>query len=101
MNKYFIAGISIILILLVFIGCAGTCKSDKTISGTVFVSGNEPFTYLALKSDDDKYYKIECQDTLKKELWSMQGKIVKLKYSDIKKSDKQGILTVSQIISED
>ena len=101
MNKYFVIGITFILILIFGIGCAGACKSDNTISGTVFVSGNEPFTYLALKSEADKYYKIECSDSLKKELWSMQTKIVKLKYSDIIESDKQGVLTVSQIITEE
>ena len=80
------------------IGCVGNCTTNNKLSGTLYVAGNEPFTYLALKSDDDKFYKLECDDTLKKELWSMQGKIVNLQYGDIKKTDVEYVVTISKIL---
>lgn len=95
MNKYILAGISIIIILIVLFGCTG---KTNTLSGTIFVSGNEPFTYLALKGEDDKYYRLECEDTLKKELWSMQSQVVKLNYTDLKEMNRESIITVTEIL---
>ncbi|MFC1527682.1 hypothetical protein ACFL5D_02925 [Candidatus Neomarinimicrobiota bacterium] len=87
---------NILLIILILamtistIGCAGNCKIDNKISGTLFVSGNEPFTHLALASDKNNQtvYRIECPDSLRKELWQLQGNNVELVYSQIKEFDK-------------
>jgi len=95
MKKYILAGISITLVLTIVFGCTG---KTNTLNGTIFVSGNEPFTYLALKGENDTYYKLECDDTLKKELWSMQGTSVKIEYADLKESDKETIITVTKLL---
>ncbi|MEE9574151.1 MAG: hypothetical protein V3W20_13940 [Candidatus Neomarinimicrobiota bacterium] len=87
-----------LVIILIFsfilgiIGCAGSGNTSK-ISGTLYVAGNEPFTYLALDTKDRTIYKIECTDSLKKELWQLQGKLVSLGYNKIEKFDKVNILT--------
>ena len=44
------------------------------LSGTLYIAGNEPFSYLALHTSHDDYFRIECSDSLKKELWQLQGK---------------------------
>ncbi len=85
-NKLFI--ILIFTILICVFGCAGNSNSGGKLSGTLYVAGNEPFTYLALDTKDRTIYKIECSDSLKKELWQLQGKTIKLNYNEIKKSDR-------------
>ena len=91
MNKLTI----IFLFTFVFglISCAGNCNTNNKLSGTLYVAGNEPFTYIALDSKKGTVYKIECSDSLKKELWQLQGKIVSLGYNKIEKFDKVNILT--------
>jgi hypothetical protein len=85
-NKLFIIILTTIIISI--IGCAGNCTTNNKLSGTLYVAGNEPFTYLALDTKDRTVYKIECSESLKKELWQLQGKIVELNYNKIKKFDK-------------
>ena len=77
-----------------FIGCAGSCKNNK-ISGTLYIAGNEPFTYLALDSKDRTIYKIECSDSLEKELWVLQGQNVVLKIEEIKKTEQMNIAIIN------
>ena len=98
MKKYFLAGILIITIFLLFIGCTGKAN---TISGTVFVSGNEPFTYLALKGEDGTFYKLNCDEPIEKELWSKQGQVVSLEYTEVKEIDRESIIMVNKIIKLD
>ena len=86
LNKIFIILLTTLAISI--IGCAGNCTTNNKLSGTLYVAGNEPFTYLALDTIDDTIYKIECSDSLKKELWQLQGKIVELNYNKIKEFDK-------------
>jgi len=89
-NKLFIILLAAIIVSI--IGCAGNCNNNNILSGTLYVAGNEPFTHLALDTKDDNIYKIECSDSLRKELWQLQGKIVSLGYNKIEKFDKVNIL---------
>ena len=91
-NKILIILLTTIAISL--IGCAWNCSANNNLSGTLYVSGNEPFTHLALHSNDDNYYKIECSDSLKKELWQLQGKIIELDIEELKEFDKLNIAIV-------
>jgi len=93
MNKILILLASFLIIGL--IGCAGNCKTNNKLSGTLYVTGNEPFTYLALDTKDRTIYKIECSDSLKKELWQFQGQTVELKYDELKKFEKLNIAVVN------
>ena len=85
-NKLFIILFSALTISI--IGCAGNCNTNNKLSGTLYVAGNEPFTYLALDTKDRNIYKIECSDSLKKELWQLQGKTIELNYTEIEEFDK-------------
>ncbi len=80
-------------IILSIIACAGDYNNNQ-LSGTLYVAGNEPFTYLALATKDRTVYKIECADSLKKELWQLQGNTVNLNYDEIKKYDRLNIVVV-------
>ncbi len=88
-----------VLLLFTFIvsiiGCAGSCYSTNKLSGTLYVAGNEPFTYLALDTKDKIVYKIECSDSLKKDLWQLQGNTVNLYYDEIKKYDGLSIAIIN------
>ena len=92
-NKLFIILLSTIVISI--IGCARNCNSNNKLSGTLYVAGNEPFTYLALDTKDRTIYKIECADSLKKELWQLQGQDVDLNYTEIKEFNKMNTAVVN------
>ena len=93
MNKLII--ILFFALILSIIGCAGSCNTTNKLSGTLYVAGNEPFTYLALDSKDGTVYKIECADSLKKDLWQLQGTTIELDYDEIKKYDRLNIAVVN------
>ena len=90
MNK--LITISLLIITIVIINCAGS-KVD-TIQGKLYVSGNEPFTFLIIESEDGNIYKIECSDSLQTELWKMQGEIINLEIEDIKKEKNNAMAFV-------
>jgi len=92
-NKLFTILLSTIVVSI--IGCAGNCNTTNKLSGTLYVAGNEPFTYLALDTKDRTVYKIECADSLKKELWQLQGKTVELNYAEIKEFEKLNIAVIN------
>jgi len=96
MNKFLLILLTIVLFSLIVIGCAEKCESSNTLTGTIYISGNEPFTHLSLKSEDDNYYKIECPDSLKKELWELQGRKVELTYKELKDFTTQKVAVISE-----
>ena len=93
MNKPLFILLSIMIVVL--IGCAGNNKTNNKLIGILYVSGNEPFTHLSLHSNDDKYYKIECSDSLTIELWKLQGKTIELSLDELKEFDKLNIAVVN------
>ena len=93
MNK--LAVILFFTLIISTIGCTGHKTLNNEITGTLYVAGNEPFTYLALESKDRTVYKIECADSLKKDLWKLQGKTLNLYYDEIKKYNKLNIAIVN------
>ena len=90
-----------LIILTILISLSG-CNSYK-LTGTLFVSGNEPFTFLAIATDDynNTVYKIECEESLKNELWSLQGKTVDLYYDEIKKYERLNIAIINRYSVKD
>ena len=63
------------LILLLFFILSCKAPTEDCYCGNLYVAGNEPFTYLALSTDDGNY-RIECSTNLGKELWGMQGQSI-------------------------
>ena len=91
MNKYFLAGILIIIVIVTLFGC---CAAKNTISGTVYVAGNDPHNYLSFTSGIEDTYRIECSEDLKNELWNLQGKKVILHIDEIKEFEKFKVAVV-------
>lgn len=99
MKKIFI--ISLLMLVFIIIGCASNCKTTNNLnanvlSGVLYVAGNEPFTFLAFAANDEdnSIFKIECGDSLHKELWQLQGKTVELNYQEIKEFEKFHIVVI-------
>ncbi len=66
------------LILILIYGCyLGSSTQDSLpIKGKIYVTGNEPFTELAIQSDDGKVYIISKNSPVYKQLWESQGSVV-------------------------
>lgn len=91
--------IPVILVIVLFVlteACSCNCgqSSDEgnTLKGYITVIGNEPFTKLALRTDDDKTYTLQVSKELKDELWKKQGSYYYIRYGDIR--EEAGFSTV-------
>ena len=71
--RIFSAGM-LLLLLFITLG-AGSMKLDSQeveVTGKIYVMGSEPFTYVAIKSDDGEVYALLGEQA--KELRKLQGK---------------------------
>lgn len=80
-------------ILALFMSCA----SPKTIVGTIYVIGNEPFTQLAVEDSTGTVYRIETTKELEMQLRRMQGRIVELSYSKLTTTEVGKTIAVGSI----
>lgn len=102
MKKNFPVQFTIILLLGIFIaGCCncGSVAEKNSVKGTIVIVGNEPFTKLALRMDNDKIVILDCPADLKKELWKAQGSYYSVLYSDVKVDEGTAVLKVEKAIS--
>ncbi len=76
------------IILIITGGIMSICSFSKNnlqiIEGYVFIYGNEPFTFVGIKTDKNKEYSISAGDDIKKELRNAQGKKIQITGSIIK-----------------
>jgi hypothetical protein len=49
---------------------------NDTLTGVLYVTGNEPFTKLMLSVSPGMQYLVEANSSLKSQLWQLQGKHV-------------------------
>ncbi len=87
--------------LVIIYGCSCGCGSsnqDNVVKGYIAVVGNEPFTKLAIQSDDNKTYILQCSDELHKELMQHQGSRYYIQYGDSRKEGDRTILVVEKVI---
>ena len=69
-------------VVLVGVTCAGEIETIKgTLTGTIYVIGNEPFTSLALQDSTGKMYRISTMKDVRDRLLARQGRLVVLEYS--------------------
>lgn len=59
----------------------GGCASSGKIVGTVYVAGNEPFTWVALEASDGTVYRLEATNELEQRLRTMQWKKIEVEFS--------------------
>ncbi|MGA3287975.1 MAG: hypothetical protein ABSD46_11185 [Bacteroidota bacterium] len=62
---------------------------NDTLTGVLYVTGNEPFTTLMLSVSPGVHFHVEADSSLKSQLWQLQGKRVGV--IGIKKSSPTGI----------
>jgi hypothetical protein len=62
---------------------------NDTVTGILYITGNEPFTMLMLSDSQGVRYHVEADSSLKYHLWQLQGRRVGV--IGIKKSNPTGI----------
>jgi len=68
----------ILLTLILIYGCylGSFAGETSSVKGKIYVTGNEPFTELAIQTDDGKVHIISKNSPVYKQLWNSQGSIV-------------------------
>ncbi|PKL83663.1 MAG: hypothetical protein CVV24_03870 [Ignavibacteriae bacterium HGW-Ignavibacteriae-3] len=93
---------TLFIFLSIIYGCSCNCGKDSDmenmIKGYIAVVGNEPFTKLALQTDDNKTYILECSKELKDELWKKQGSYYYIKYGEMNKEEVVPTIVVEKVI---
>lgn len=93
-----------VLILAIAVITHGCCNCGQNIAegsavaGKITIIGNEPFTKLAVITDDEKVYVLECSEELKKELWTKQGDLYLINFSDLKVVEERDVLVVEKVM---
>lgn len=55
----------------------------QKVTGEIMVVGNEPFTRLAVRTENDKVYLLRCDEDTRQFLLSHQGKLVDIYYDEV------------------
>lgn len=90
-----------LLLIISFSACCNCGKNldeNSILKGFITVVGNEPFTRLAVRTDDDKIYVLQLSKELKDELWKRQGSYYSIKYGDIREEEGVSTLIVEKVI---
>lgn len=95
--------IFVILILITSLyvsACScGFGKTENNVKkGFITVIGNEPFTKLAIKTDDGKFYVLKSSKELQSELWKKQSSLYLIQYGELRTEDDNEVLTVEKAI---
>jgi uncharacterized membrane protein len=85
-----------LLQLLAVVGILG-CSSSGKVVGTIYVIGNEPFTQVAVEDSAGTLYRIETTKELERQLRSMQGRKVELRYSKLTTTEIGKTIAVESI----
>ena len=90
-----------LLLIISFSACCNCGKNldeGNTLKGFITVIGNEPFTKLAIRTDDNKTYVLQVSKELKDELWKKQGNYYYVKYSDLREEEGVSTIVVEKVI---
>ena len=103
-----ISRLILMTILLIFVGsilfpacscsCGNNSDGNNTLKGYITVIGNEPFTKLALRTDDDKTYILQVSKELRDELWKKQGSYYYIKYGDLREETGNSTIVVEKVV---
>lgn len=89
------------LLIISFSACCNCGKNldaDNSVKGYITIIGNEPFTKLAIRTDDNKTYVLQVSKELKDELWKKQGNYYNIKYGDLREEEGISTLVVEKVI---
>lgn len=95
--------ISLFFIFIVIINCSlfNKTRETRTIKGEVFITGNEPFTRLALEDIKGNVYYLQCSEEMGKKLWDLQGQEVLIYYDKINTNEAGTFVKVKKYIIDD
>jgi len=95
--------ISLFFIFIVIINCSlfNKTRETRTIEGVVFITGNEPFTRLALEDIKGNVYYLQCGEEIQETLWDLQGKEVLIYYDSIDTNEAGTFVKVKKYIITD
>ena len=100
--REFILASVIIAAVVSFAGCSCNCgkKSSEQnyVKGYITVVGNEPFTKLAVITNDNKVFLLQCSKELKNQLWKQQGSFYYILYGDLRKEEGDTAIVVEKVI---
>ena len=84
MRIFYISAIMVLSALIFLNACAGS--RQQVLKGTIYVTGNAPFTSLALQTGPEESFHLTASDSLLKMMSAMQGYVVEIEYDSIEKS---------------
>lgn len=95
--------ITIIILLLIVTfyssGCSCNCGKDgNTVKGYITVVGNEPFTKLAVETDEGKVFLLQCSKELESVLYKDQGNYYYITYGDSRNENGSTVIIVEKVI---
>jgi hypothetical protein len=70
---------------------------NDTVTGVLYVTGNEPFTKLGLQTPNGTMYILKCTKEIESDLRTMQGKIVNVHYDSMEQIPEGQALKVVKI----
>jgi hypothetical protein len=85
--------------VIAFCGCAGSKQSNTergTITGRIFVVGNEPFTKIAVETAEGVMVLLRCDKKTEQELRKNQGHTVQIEYDGIEQAPEGRTLRVTK-----
>lgn len=95
-RRTIIPGLLILVLFLFTEACSCNCGNNSgegnTLKGYIVAIGNDPFSKLAVRTEDDKTYVLQLSKELKEELSKKQGYYYYIQYGDIR--EEAGISTV-------
>ena len=71
-------------------------SKDEKLKGRIYITGNEPFTRLALKDKNGNVYYLQCEKNMKEQLWELQGKAVVIYYVSIDSNEAGKFVKVKE-----
>lgn len=84
-----------LLVAALVVGCLPSKKGRvQTLTGRIYVTGNEPFTQLAIEIDDQRVYRIAKQSPSYDALWKLQGRQVRVRYKPGSKTQPDVIFVI-------
>ncbi len=70
---------------------------NDSVTGVLYVTGNEPFTKLGLQTSDGTMYILKCTKEIESDLRTKQGKIVNIHYNGTEQIPEGQALKVVKI----
>lgn len=101
MKRYIRIILPLFLIVAAFAlstACSCNCGKENTIRGYITVVGNEPFTKLAINTDDNKIYLLQCSKELSDQLWKQQGTYFYVTYNELRELEGESTIVVEKVV---